>query len=161
MAEPVAARANSVRKTLTVNVPIERAFTVFTGKMAAWWPATHHIGKQPFTDIEVEPRSGGRWFERAADGSECDWGRVAVWEPPNRVAFSWHLQSDWSFDPDPQKASEVEIRFFPEGAGRTRVELEHRNLERHGTAWEQVRNGVDSPGGWMAILEQFAKAVAA
>jgi uncharacterized protein YndB with AHSA1/START domain len=159
MAESAAAKADIVRKTLNANVPIERAFEVFTGKMAGWWPATHHIAKQAFAEIVVEQRSGGRWFERAADGSECDWGRVLVWEPPHRVVFSWHLQGDWRYDPNPEKASEVEIRFFAEGAGKTRVELEHRALERHGAGWEQIRTGVDSPGGWSAILEQFAKAV--
>jgi len=158
MAEPAAAKASTVRKTLNVSVPMERAFAVFTEKMAAWWPATHHIAKQLFAEILVEQRSGGRWFERAADGSECEWGRVLAWEPPHRVAFSWHLQADWKFDPDPEKASEVEIRFFAEGRGNTRVELEHRGLERHGAGWEQLRTGVDSPGGWTAILEQFAKA---
>jgi uncharacterized protein YndB with AHSA1/START domain len=160
MAEPVAAKASVVQKTLNANVPIERAFAVFTEKMTAWWPATHHIAKQPFAEIVVEQRSGGRWYERAADGSECDWGRVQAWEPPQRVVFSWHLQGDWSYDPNPEKASEVEIRFFAEGAGKTRVELEHRGLERHGAGWEKIRTGVDSPGGWSAILEQFAKAVA-
>ena len=161
MAEPMAAKESAVRKTLNTNVPIERAFAVFTEEMAAWWPATHHIAKQPFTEIVVEQRSGGRWFERAADESECEWGRVRAWEPPQRVVFSWHLQGDWSYDPNPEKASEVEIRFFAEGAGETRVELEHRGLERHGAGWEQIRTGVDSPGGWNAVLEQFAKAVAA
>ncbi len=161
MAEPVAAKANIVRKMLNVNVPIDRAFAVFTEKMSAWWPATHHIGKQAFTEIVIEQRSGGRWFERAADGTECEWGRVLAWEPPHRAAFSWHLQADWTFDPNPDRASEVEVRFFAEDAGKTRVELEHRNLERHGAGWEQVRTGVDSPGGWSAILEQFAKAFAA
>jgi uncharacterized protein YndB with AHSA1/START domain len=159
MAESVAAKADIVRKTLNTNVPIERAFEVFTGKMAAWWPATHHIAKQAFAEIVVERCSGGRWFERAADGSECEWGRVLAWEPPHRMVFSWHLQADWKYDPNPEKASEVEIRFFAEGAGKTRVELEHRALERHGAGWEQIRTGVDSPGGWSAILEQFAKAV--
>jgi len=158
MAEPVAAKASSVRKTLNVNVPIEQAFAVFTEKMGAWWPATHHIAKQPFLEIEVEGRSGGRWFERAADGSECDWGRVLAWEPPNRVVFAWHLQGDFKFDPNPEKASEVEVRFFAEGAGKTRVELEHRNFERHGAGWEQLRTSVDSPGGWTAVLEGFVKA---
>ena len=161
MAEPVAARAGAVQKTLNVDVPIERAFAMFTEKMGAWWPATHHIAKEPFADITVERRPGGRWYERAADGTECDWGRVTVWEPPRRVAFSWHLQGDWSFDPNPEKASEVEVRFFEAGAGKTRVELEHRNLERHGADWEKLRAGVDSPGGWSAVLEQFTKAVAA
>lgn len=158
MAEPVTAKASSVRKTLNVSVPIERAFAVFTEKMGAWWPATHHIAKQPFIEIEMERRSGGRWFERAADGSECDWGRVLAWEPPNRVVFAWHLQGDFKFDPNPEKASEVEVRFFAEDAGKTRVELEHRNLERHGANWEQVRKAVDSPGGWTAVLENFTKA---
>lgn len=159
MAEPVAVRASVVQKTLSVNLPIARVFVAFTQNMSAWWPATHHIAKQPFAEISVEPRAGGRWFERAADGSECDWGRVLAWEPPNRVVFSWHLQADWSFDPNPEKASEVEVRFLAEGTDKTRVELEHRNLERHGEGWEKVRTGVDSPGGWTAILEQFAKAV--
>ena len=157
MAEPVTARAGSVRKTLNVNVPIEQAFAAFTEKMAAWWPATHHIAKQPFVAIEMEQRNGGRWFERAADGSECDWGRVLAWEPPNRVVFAWHLQGDFKFDPNPEKASEVEVRFFAEGAGKTRVELEHHNLERHGAGWEQVRANVDSPGGWTTVLEGFVK----
>jgi uncharacterized protein YndB with AHSA1/START domain len=158
MAEPVTAKTSTVRKTLNVNVPVERAFAVFTEKMSAWWPATHHIAKQPFVEIEIERRKGGRWFERAADGTECDWGRVLAWEPPHRVAFAWHLQADWKFDPDPEKASEVEIRFFATDAGETRVELEHRNLERHSASWEQVRTSVDSPGGWTAILENFAMA---
>jgi uncharacterized protein YndB with AHSA1/START domain len=160
MAEPVAAKANVVRKALSVNLPIARVFAAFTQNMAAWWPATHHIAKQAFTEITVEPRPGGRWFEVAADGSECDWGRVLAWEPPNRVVFSWHLQADWNFDPNPEKASEVEVRFFADAADKTRVELEHRKLERHGESWEKVRTGVDSPGGWTAILEHFAKAVA-
>lgn len=160
MAESVAAKASAVQKALNVNLPIERVFAVFTENMAAWWPATHHIAKQPFAEITVEPRAGGRWFERAADGSECEWGRVLAWEPPHRVVFSWHLQADWKFDPDPERASEVEIRFFAEGADKTRLELEHRKLERHGTGWEQVRASVDSPGGWSAILENFAKVAA-
>jgi uncharacterized protein YndB with AHSA1/START domain len=159
MAEPVAAKTSSVRKTLNVNVPIEQAFAAFTEKMGAWWPATHHIAKQPFIEIEMERRSGGRWFERAADGSECEWGRVLAWEPPNRVTFAWHLQGDFKFDPNPEKASEVEVRFFAEDAGKTRVELEHRNLERHGASWEQLRTAVDSPGGWTAVLDNLAKAL--
>jgi uncharacterized protein YndB with AHSA1/START domain len=102
-------------------------------------------------------RDGGRWFERAANGAECDWGRVLAWEPPHRVTFSWHLQADWSFDPNPERASEVEIRFNAESAGKTRVDLEHRGLQRHGEGWEQLRAAVDSAGGWTLILEQFAK----
>jgi uncharacterized protein YndB with AHSA1/START domain len=161
MAEPVAAKASTVRKTLSVSVPIERTFRAFTEEMGAWWPATHHIAKEAFADIRIEQRNGGRWYERAADGSECEWGRVLAWEPPHRVTFSWHLQPGWKYDPDPEKASEVEIRFFAEGAGKTRVELEHRRLERHGANWKQIRTAVDSPGGWTSVLEQFAKAVAA
>jgi uncharacterized protein YndB with AHSA1/START domain len=160
MAEPVAAKANVVQKALNVNLPVERVFAAFTQDIARWWPATHHIGKQPFVEVLVEPRVGGRWFERAADGSECEWGRVLAWEPPHRVVFSWHLQADWKFDPDPEKASEVEIRFFAEGAAKTRLELEHRKLERHGASWEQVRAGVDAPRGWTFVLENFAKVAA-
>ena len=111
-----------VRKSVRVNVPIERAFSVFVEQMETWWPATHHIGKTPFETIFVEPRVGGRWYERNAEGEQCDWGKVLAWDPPHRVTFSWHVgpghdQPDWTADPDIAKASEVEIRFTAEGPG--------------------------------------------
>ena len=150
--------AAAVRRALQVNVPIEKAFQVFAQKMGTWWPASHHIGKQPFTEIVVEPRAGGRWFERDAEGAECDWGRVLVWEPPKRLVVSWHLQPDWSFDPDASRASEVALEFIAEGPEKTRLEFEHRHIQRHGAEYEKLRAGVDSPGGWTMVLAQFAEA---
>jgi uncharacterized protein YndB with AHSA1/START domain len=153
-----------VNKSVRVNASIERAFSVFVEQMETWWPATHHLGKTPFVEIVVEPRAGGRWYERNAEGNLCDWGTVLVWEPPHRVTFSWHIspgddQPDWRFDPDMAKASEVEIRFTAEPAGITLVELEHRKLERHGGDFEKLRAAFDGPGAWTAILAQYAKAV--
>ena len=117
----------SVRKTVVVKVPIDHAFQVFTARFDAWWPRTHHIGKsEPYTAI-LEPREGGRWYERGADGTECDWGRVLVYSPPRRVVVSWHLTASYSYDPDPAKASRVEVTFHDDGNGTTRVELSPRS----------------------------------
>ena len=103
-----------VRKHVRVQTPIEQAFSVFVERMETWWPAEHHIGAKPFASIFVEPRAGGRWFERDADGEVCEWGRVLVWEPPHRVTFSWHLGVDWKFDPSLERASEGALRFIEE-----------------------------------------------
>lgn len=153
-----------VRKSVRVQAPVERAFTVFVEQMETWWPATHHIGKTPFEAIFVEPRVGGRWYERNAEGRQCDWGTVMAWDPPHRVAFSWHLgpghdSPDWIFDGDMAKASQVEIRFLPDGPSATVVELEHSKLERHGEGYEQLRALFDGPGAWSAILAEFAKRI--
>ena len=150
----------SVRRTITVEAPKERAFTVFTEGMSTWWLLdTHHIGEQPAEEVVVEPRSGGRWYERAADGTECEWGRVIEWEPPDRVVFGWHLRPDWKYEPDESRASEVEVRFIAEGPGTTRVELEHRGFDVHGDRGDELRTGVAGEGGWGSLLERFAKAV--
>ncbi|HET9144452.1 SRPBCC family protein [Actinophytocola sp.] len=148
----------SVRKTVTVRASLQRAFTVFTEGFATWWPESHHIGDADLAEAVIEPRTGGRFYERGVDGSECDWGRVLAFEPPDRVVLSWHLQGDWDYDPDPAKASEVEVRFIAEAPDRTRVELEHRHIERHDGA-EDVRSGVDSEGGWGGILAGYAVVV--
>jgi uncharacterized protein YndB with AHSA1/START domain len=137
-------------------VPIDHAFLVLTQKMATWWPATHHIAKTPFAGIVIEPRVGGRWFERDSKGPECDWGRVLVWEPPKRVVLSWQLQADWQFSPVMARSSEVSFEFIVEAS--TRLEFEHRHLERHGEGWENLRKGVDAPGGWTGVLKEFERA---
>jgi uncharacterized protein YndB with AHSA1/START domain len=148
----------AVQQRITVNAPPERAFEVFTGQIASWWPlATYSIGAQPAVAAEIEPREGGRWFERAADGSTCDWGRVLTWEPPRRVVLSWEISGDWKHDP--AFASEVEIRFEPEGAGATRVELEHRGIETYGERAEEMRGIFGSDNGWGGLLRAFAGAV--
>jgi uncharacterized protein YndB with AHSA1/START domain len=150
-----------VRKSVVVNAPIAHAFKVFTERFDSWWPRTHHIGKvEPYTAI-LERREGGRWFERGADGSECDWGRVLVYSPPTCVALSWHLDATYSYDPDPAKASRVEVTFHDEGNGKTRVELFHLQLDRHGADWMKIRESVGSMGGWVGIMETYAATAAA
>jgi uncharacterized protein YndB with AHSA1/START domain len=147
-----------VRKSIRVRVPIERAFSVFVEQMETWWPAEHHIGTNPFQSIIVEPRVGGRWYERDSHGNDCEWGRVRAWDPPKLVTLSWHLGPDWKFDPDLAKASDVAIRFSSEGPSATLVELEHSGIERHGEGYEQLRMALDSPNAWTKTLEEFAKA---
>lgn len=149
----------TVRKSVTVNVSAERAFTVFTEKFFTWWPKSHHIGTADLADAVVEPKVGGRWYERGVDGTECDWGSVLAYDPPTRVVLSWHLQGDFRYDPDPAKASEVEVLFVAETDSRTRVELVHRYLERHDMA-EQAATGVDEDGGWGGILAEYAAVLA-
>jgi uncharacterized protein YndB with AHSA1/START domain len=144
------------RKTMRIEVPVEVAFRVFTDRMGAWWPASHHVGNTPFKDILIDHQAGGRWYEINVNGEECIWGTVLSWEPPRRVVLSWHLQPDWSFSPDLAKASEVALEFISEGAETTRVEFEHRHLERHGAGWEKLREQVGSDGGWPAILALYA-----
>ena len=144
-----------VSKEITVETSQSRAFDVFTREHGAWWPlATHHIGSAPAETAVIEPHVGGRWFERAADGSECDWGRVLVWDPPARLVLAWDISADWKHDETID--TEVEVRFVSLGPALTRVELEHRRLERFGAAAEQMRGAFDSEGGWAGILRSFA-----
>ncbi len=164
MAETVAEAV--VHKSVHVQAPIERAFSVFVEQMETWWPASHHIGKAPFEAIFVEPRVGGRWYERDIEGKQGEWGTVLAWDPPHRVVFSWHLgpghdEPDWKFDPDMTKASEVEIRFTAQAPGTTLVELTHSKLERHGEGYEQLRAIFDGPGAWGHILALYAQAATA
>jgi uncharacterized protein YndB with AHSA1/START domain len=143
-----------VRKEITVEASQARAFDVFTREHGAWWPlATHHIGSAAAETAIIEPHAGGRWFERAADGSECDWGRVLVWDPPGRLVLAWEISADWKHDESID--TEVEIRFVSLGPARTRVELEHRRLDRYGAAAEQMRGIFDSENGWTNILRLF------
>ncbi|MDF2809974.1 MAG: hypothetical protein K0S56_1005 [Microvirga sp.] len=146
-----------VRKSIIVKAEAVRAFEVFTAGMGRWWPGSHSIGSSPMKAAVIEPRVGGRWFERGEDGSECDWGRVLAWEPPSRVVLAWQIDAAWRFDPT--LVTEVEVRFIPEG-NATRVELEHRDIERFGDQAEAARGALDSPGGWSGLLERFAAAVA-
>ncbi|MDF2697125.1 MAG: hypothetical protein K0S65_5508 [Labilithrix sp.] len=150
---------NVVKKSVTVNAPIQHAFDVFTRRIDLWWPRTHRIGKAEMKEAVLEGREGGRWFERGVDGGECEWGRVLSWEPPARVALSWHIDANWAYEPDPARASRVDVTFTDEGNGRTRVDLTHSGLDRH-LGWEKVREAVASPGGWSGLLELFATKVA-
>ena len=145
----------SVRKSVTVAASQERAFEVFTAGHASWWPKrSHHISDAEEADAILEPRAGGRWYERDQNGAECDWGYVIEWDPPQRVVLAWQLTAEWRYDPD--FSTEVEVRFIPEGAGRTRVELEHRDIERFGEAAEGVRTALSGDGGWSELLAAYA-----
>lgn len=146
----------SVRKSIVVETSQQRAFEVFTAGVDSWWMREYHIGQgAPLDEMVVELKEGGRCYGRDADG-EWDWGKVLTYEPPDRVIFAWQLTADWKFDPDLE--TEVEVRFIEEGPNRTRVELEHRDLERFGDSQQAVRERIDSPGGWPRFLEEFAKA---
>ncbi|MBS0472671.1 MAG: SRPBCC family protein [Proteobacteria bacterium] len=143
-----------VRRTVTVNVSQAKAFEVFTARLDAWWPKSHHIGGAPLKSSAIEPRVGGRWYTVHEDGSECTVGTVSVWDPPNRLVHSWDINAMWKSDAT--VASEVEVRFIAEGSSRTRVELEHRNFERLGAeGGEAMRAAIDGSGGWSAILELY------
>jgi uncharacterized protein YndB with AHSA1/START domain len=148
----------AVVRTITVNAPVERAFSVFTERFTAWWPTGHQINPNGYEAAYIEPRVGGRWFERAPDGSEVDWGTVLVWEPPNRLVLTWQLNGEWEYDADPAHATEVEVRFTAEGSA-TRVDLVQGKLERavHGA---QLADGVGGQGGWNGLLKRYADCVA-
>ena len=150
--------AAPVRKSVRVSAPAERAFEVFTAGVGRWWPKSHHIGASDLETHVIEPKAGGRWYERGVDGVECEVGKVLVWEPPERLVLAWQLTADWKYDRD--LVTEVEVRFIPDGAGATRVELEHRNLERYGDRADAFRRQIDSPDGWNGLLQLFAQAAA-
>jgi uncharacterized protein YndB with AHSA1/START domain len=145
--------------TATIAVPIDQAFHVFTGSINSWWPHQYHIGQADVAEIVLEPHEDGRWYERGVDGTECDWGRVLHWEPPHRLVFTWQINGSWQFDPDPDHASEINVRFTANGPEETTVEVEHSSFERlvgGGTINDAIRGG----GGWVALLSGFAKTVA-
>ena len=149
-----------VVRAITVATSRDRAFKVFTEQIGTWWPKEYSIGDADMADFVVEPKVGGRWYEVGVDGGECDTGRVLVYEPPERVVFAWHLNGEWQFDPDPDHASEVEVRFVAEGPNSTLVELEHRGFERHGDTAPGVHGAVSDSSGWNYCLERFAAAAA-
>ncbi len=144
----------SVKKSITVNASVQHAFDVFTAGYDTWWPRTHHIGKSPMKEAIVEGKAGGRCYTTQVDGTECDWGRVLEWEPPNRLLLAWMITHEWGFEPDVTKASEVEITFTPV-AGGTRVDLEHRHFERMGPGADAMRTSVGGSGGWTGLLDRF------
>jgi uncharacterized protein YndB with AHSA1/START domain len=146
----------AVRTSIVVEAPVERAFRVFTEDIGSWWDPDHHLLDAPLAEMVFEPRAGGRIIDRGADGSESSWARVLAYEPPDRVVFSWDISTQWQIEADPAKTSEVEVRFIADGPDRTRVELEHRHLERHGDDWESMRDSVASPNGWGSGLQRLA-----
>ena len=151
---------NCVRKVVSVQAPREVAWRVFTEQMGTWWPlAMYKIGKANAVDAIIEPRVGGRWYERGEAGSTCDWGRVLAWEPHSRLVLSWDITADWQYDPGLQ--TEIEVRFIAEGAAGTRLEFEHRRLDRYGDRRDEMRTIFDKTGDWGRLLAAFAEATAA
>jgi uncharacterized protein YndB with AHSA1/START domain len=155
------ASATSIRHEVVVEAPIQRAFSVFTEGFGSFKPPEHNMLGVEIAETVFEPRVGGDVYDRGVDGSVCRWARVLAYEPPDRVVISWDINPQWQIETDLDKTSEVEVRFTPETPERTRVELEHRTLDRHGDGWEALREGVDSDeGGWPLYLQRFADVVA-
>jgi uncharacterized protein YndB with AHSA1/START domain len=148
-----------VRRHIVVEAPQDKAFAVFTERFGDFKPPEHNLLSVPIAETVFEPRVGGHIYDRGTDGSECRWARVLAFEPPRRVVFSWDIGPTWQLETDPENASEVEVRFIAETADRTRVELEHRNIDRHGPGWEAVADGVGHDQGWPLYLERYTALV--
>jgi uncharacterized protein YndB with AHSA1/START domain len=145
-----------VRRHIVVQAPVERAFTLFIERFGDIKPPEHNLLGAPIAETVFEPKVGGHIYDRGVDGSECRWARVLAYEPPDRVVFSWDINPQWQIESDPDNTSEVEVRFIAESPQRTRVELEHRNLDRHGPGWPAVSDGVADDEGWPLYLTRFA-----
>ncbi|MDA2893618.1 SRPBCC family protein [Mycolicibacterium sp. BiH015] len=154
------AEVEPIRKTVVVNAPVERAFAVFVDRFDAIKPREHNLLAVPIAETVFEPRVGGHIYDLGTDGSRCQWARVMVYEPPSRVVFTWDIGPTWHLESDLAKVSEVEVRFVAESPTRTRVELEHRHLARHGKGWRSVANGVDGDAGWPLYLHRYSQVIA-
>ena len=148
--------AQVVRREIVVDASIEKAFAAFTERFGDFKPPEHNLLAAPIAETVFEPHVGGHIYDRATDGSECRWARVLAYEPPDRVVFSWDIGPTWQVETDPENTSEVEVRFFADSPERTRVELEHRSLDRHGPGWESLRDGVADEQGWPLYLDRYA-----
>ena len=151
--------ATVVSRQVVVNAPQAKAFAAFTGRFGEFKPPEHNLLAAPIAETVFEPRAGGHIYDRAADGSECRWARILAFDPPDRVVFSWDISPRWTIETDQAQTSEVEVRFYAESPTRTRLELEHRHLDRHGPGWEAVTDGVDGAEGWPLYLDRYAALV--
>jgi uncharacterized protein YndB with AHSA1/START domain len=148
-------QAPVVRKEVVVAAPIARAFSVFTERFGDFKPPEHNLLAAPIAETVFEPRVGGHIYDRAVDGTECRWARILAFDPPDRVVFSWDISPQWQVEADHALTSEVEVKFVAEGANHTRVELEHRHLDRHGAGWQDIADGVDGAEGWPLYLARY------
>ncbi|MBU8809043.1 SRPBCC family protein [Mycolicibacterium goodii] len=146
-----------VRKSVVVNAGVDRAFALFVDRFDVIKPREHNLLAVPIDKTVFEPEVGGRIYDIGIDGSRCQWARVLAFEPPSRLVFSWDIGPTWQLETDPGRCSEVEVRFLAEGDGRTRVELEHRHLDRHGDGWPSVAEGVGGDAGWPLYLARYAQ----
>jgi len=149
------AEAAVVRNQIVVEAPIARAFAVFTERFGDFKPPEHNLLDASIAETVFEPHVGGHIYDRAVDGSECRWARVLTYEPPDRVVFSWDISPQWQLETDPSHTSEVDVRFIAETPHRTRLDLEHRHIDRHGPGWREVRNGVGDDAGWPLYLAKY------
>lgn len=149
-----------VRKQIVVPAPIEQAFAVFVQRFGDFKPREHNLLGVPIAETVFEPRVGGHIVDRGEDGSECRWARILAYEPPQRVVFSWDIGPTWQIETELENTSEVEVRFIAESPERTRLELEHRNIDRHGPGWPAIANGVAGDGGWPLYLTRYAALLA-
>ncbi len=149
-----------VRKQIVVDASQEQEFDVFTRRFGDFKPREHNLLRAPIAETVFEPKAGGHIYDLGEDGSECRWARILAYEPPTRVVFSWDIGPTWQLEEEPENTSEVEVRFVPESADRTRVELEHRNIDRHGPGWEAVHEGIDGEAGWPLYLDRYAALLA-
>jgi len=147
--------STEVRHEAVVAAPLEEAFTTFTKRFGDFKPREHNLLSSPIAETVFEDHVGGHIYDRAEDGSECRWARVLAYDPPARVVFSWDIGPTWQIETDPELTSEVEVTFTSEGPERTRVNLRHYRLDRHGPGWESVRDGVDTQEGWPLYLARF------
>jgi uncharacterized protein YndB with AHSA1/START domain len=152
-------RPETIRHHVVVNAPLERAFRVFTEQFGDFKPREHNLLSVPIAETVFEPRVGGHIYDRGEDGTLCKWATIVAYEPPNRVVFTWNIGPTWQLETDPTRCSEVDVRFTAESADRTRVELEHRHIERHGEGWEAVAAGVGGDGGWPLYLCRYVDLV--
>lgn len=151
----------SIRATIVVDAPVQRAFQVFVEKFDQIKPRDHNLLGAEIAETVLEPHAGGRLLDRGVDGRECQWGRVLAYEPPRRIVFSWDISPSWQIETDHRRTSEVEVRFVAETPERTRVELEHRHLDRHGDGWQPARDAVAGDGGWSLYLARYAALIGA
>ncbi len=153
------AEQTSIHTHVVVDAPQERAFQLFTEKFDQIKPREHNMLGVDIAESVFEPRAGGRVYDRGVDGSECQWGRVLAYDIPERIVFTWEISPQWQLETDPERSSEVEIRFIPESPERTRVELEHRHIDHHGDGWEGLRAGIAGDGGWPLYLGRYVQQV--
>jgi len=145
-----------VRLQIVVEAPIEHAFNVFTERFGDFKPPEHNLLQAPIAETVFEPKVGGHIYDRGTDGSECRWARILAYDPPDRVVFSWDISPQWTIETEADNTSEVEVTFVAETPERTRVELEHRHIDRHGPGWQAVSEGIANDEGWPLYLQRYA-----
>lgn len=154
---PETSTTATATSSIVVEAPIDLAFRVFTEEIGSWFPSEYNLMASRIATRTFEPWVGGQIVDRSETGAECRWSRVLAYEPPDRVVFSWDISPWWTIETDPERTSEVEVRFISETEARTRVELVHRHLDRHGEGWQQLRDAIAGDGGWTGCLQAFAR----